>query len=140
MPNKESQCPFLYSPSKAGCQSVRKWDDQYHLLFTMPRTSQRETGIMTPPPVYLPLVYLTSSHVTTDQFSWYMYTSYLWLNLHIIYRGGGGGGGGGGTYGYTILKYDAMAITNNVCSVLALYSGAAPHTLYALTKTLGNGG
>ena len=28
----------------AGCQSVRKADDLYHLLFTIPGTDQHETG------------------------------------------------------------------------------------------------
>ena len=47
----------------AGYQSVRKADDRYRSLFTTPGTDQRETGILTPP-VCLPSVYLTSSHVT----------------------------------------------------------------------------
>ena len=40
----------------AGYQSVHKADDRYRSLFTMPRTDQRETGILTvghrPPCVY----------------------------------------------------------------------------------------
>ena len=51
----------------AGYQSIRKSDDRYHSLFTTPGMDQCETGISMVghrPPVCLPSVYLTSSHVT----------------------------------------------------------------------------
>ena len=52
---------------KAGCQSVRKENDQYSSLFTTPGTDRQETGIINgwaPPSVYLPCVYLMAPHVT----------------------------------------------------------------------------
>ena len=48
---------------KAGCQSVHKADDRYRSLFTAPGTDQCEYNGWAPPPVCLPSVYLTSSHV-----------------------------------------------------------------------------
>ena len=55
---------------KAGCQSVRKADEQCHLLFIMPETDQCETGIRMveksappppPPPPPPPCVYPLST-------------------------------------------------------------------------------
>ena len=48
---------------KAGYQSVRKADDRYRSLFTMPGKNRRQTG-WAPPPMCLPSVYLTSLYVT----------------------------------------------------------------------------
>ena len=53
--------------SKAGFRSIRKADNRYCSLFTMPETDRRETGIINgwaPPPLCLPSVYLMSAHVT----------------------------------------------------------------------------
>ena len=49
---------------KAGCQSVRKADNQYRSLFAMLGMDRHETGSLVLSAMCLPSVYQTSSHIT----------------------------------------------------------------------------